>query len=386
MSSPATQPGLARPPAKAAGPVVLSLLLGLSLSPVRAGSGLVAVKAGHIETLTGEPIEGGTVLISDGRILAIGSDVQVPPGAELIDLPNARVFPGLVDPFSQIGVAESPGGQGAGAHIRVADALYPFQEAYEHVARAGYTTLNLASRAWGIAGQPALVRSRGASVEEMLLSDRGPLVVNFRVDAPTPDTVKSALDKGGDDDKLAAVKWAVQGDVPLMVTCRSAGEVLRVLKLLEPYKQAKPVLVCFGSDLYLVAEELGKRKASVVVPAGITFRRFTRIRVNIPRMLADAGATVACVPTSDSTAGLAGMRAAMAELVKSGLDRDTAVKALTANAAKMLGLDYRLGTLDVGRDANLLILDGDLLDPKANVLRVLIEGKTVYDAAWGGLR
>jgi imidazolonepropionase-like amidohydrolase len=361
------------------------VLLSLTLPPAHAGSAVV-VKARHIETLAGDPIEGGAILISDGRIQAIGSDVEAPAGAEVIDLPNASVFPGMVDPFSQLGLPDSGGGQGAGAQARVADALYPFQETYEHAARAGYTTLALASRGWGIAGQAALVRARAQTIEGMLLSDRGPLVVNYRTDSPTPGAIKGALDKGGDDDKLLALKWALSGEVPLVVTCRNASDVLRVLKLLESYKQAKPVLVCTGGDLYMVAEELGKRKASVVVPAAITFRRFTRIRLNVPRMLAETGATVACIPSADNITGLAGMRGSMAELVKAGLDRDAAVRAVTSTPAKMLGLNYRLGTLEVGRDANLLILDGDLLDPKANVLRVLIEGETVYDAAWGGLK
>ncbi len=76
----------------------------------------------------------------------------------------------------------------------------------------------------------------------------------------------------------------------------------------------------------------------------------------------------------------------MGELVRAGLDRDTALRAVTLSPAEMLGLDYRLGSLQPGRDANLVILDGDVFDARAGIQRVLIEGKTVYDAAWGGIR
>lgn len=365
----------------------LGATLVCALAPLAlAGTGTVVIKAGHIETLAGDPIEGGAILIVEGRIAQIGAEVEVPTGAEVIDLPNARVFPGLVDPFSQVGLQDAGGGPGGNAHLRTADAIYPFQETYEHVARAGYTTLCLASRAPGMAGQAALVRVRADSAEEMLLSERGPLVANYSTAAPAADVISGQLSGGGDDGKLAAVKLALRGEIPLIVTCRNAGEVLRVLKLLEPCKDAKPVLVCPSSDTYLVAAELGKRKASVVVPAAITYYRLTRTRINVPRILTEAGAKVACVPVSDTPASMGSVRTVAAELVRSGLDRQAALKALTAYPAEMLGLDYRLGTLAVGRDANLLILDGDFFDPTAKVLRVLLEGETVYDAAWGGLR
>jgi imidazolonepropionase-like amidohydrolase len=365
----------------------MGALLALAVAPLAfAGTGPIVIRAGHIETLAGDPIEGGAILVVDGRIAQIGAEVEVPTGAEVIDLPNARVFPGLVDPFSQVGLQDVGGGPGGNAHLGTADAIYPYQEAYEHVARAGYTTLCLASRAPGMAGQAALVRVRADSAEEMLLSDRGPLVANYSTTAPAADIIAGQLSGGGDDGRLASVKLALRGEIPLIVTCRNAGDVLRVLKLLEPCKDAKPVLVCSGSDTYLVASELGKRKASVVVPAAITYRRFTRIRINLPRMLTEAGAKVACLPGSDTPTSMVSVRTVMADLVRSGLDRQAALKALTAYPAEMLGLDYRLGTLAVGRDANLIILDGDLLDPTAKVLRVLLEGKTVYDAAWGGLR
>jgi imidazolonepropionase-like amidohydrolase len=373
--------------ARALGTVALAaLLLALAAVGAQAATGTVVVKAGHIETLAGDPIEGGSILIVDGRIAEIGTEVQIPAGATVIDLPTARVFPGLVDPYTQLGLSDAGGGPGMNGRIRVADALYPYQEAYEHAARLGFTTLCLGNRAPGIAGEAALVRPLGDSVEEMLVSDRGPLVATYNINAPIPDFIKRALDSGGDDGSQRAVKAAVQGEVPFLVNCGSASDVLRVLKLLEPYKQLKPVIISGASDLYLIAEELGKRKVSIIVPSRISFLRFTRIRIDLPSILTKAGAKVACIPSQDNIPGYSSLRATMGELVRGGLDRDAALKAVTLYPAQMLGLDYRLGTLEVGRDANLVILDGDLLEPSASVLRVLVEGETVYDKDWGGLR
>lgn len=365
---------------------LLCCILPCLCAPLSAQSPALHVKVGHVVTLAGDPIDGATVVIRDGRIEAIATEIVVPEEAEVLDLPAAWAYPGLVDPFSQIGIADTGAGANGAPNRRMADSVYPFQEAYLHAARAGYTTLCLVSRAWGIAGEGAVVRSRADSIEGMLLGAAGPLVANYRVDAPTPDSIKATLDKGGDDGGLASVKRALAGEVPLLIACRTPGEVVRALALLEPYKQAKPVYVLQSGDCYLAVEALGQRKADVIVPASIVYKRLTRVRVNLPKMLLDAGCRVACVPASDSPQGLVSMRFAMADLVKAGLDRDAALRAVTSEPARMLGLDYRLGTLQAGRDGNLTIVSGDLLDPRSEVLRVIIEGQTVYDSAWGGVR
>lgn len=351
----------------------------------------VAILGGRIETLAGPVVENGVILIVDGRIEAIGPDVKAPEGAEVIDARGGAVFPGLVNPATALGLSGAAGGKPASnPQYRAADELYPFQDAYKLAARAGFTTLALWTRRPGISGEVALARTVADGPEEMLLSELGPVAVDFRPDTDTQDAIKGALDaaaKGGapgpGDDLLTR---AVQGETPLLITCSGAGDVVRILKLMGSYEKAKPVLVCSGDDVQRVADQLGAKHANVILPARIAWERYTRNRINVPRILAEAGARVACVPYGDSVAGYEAYRGQMAELVHAGLTRDEALKAMTILPATMLGLDYRLGSLEKGKDANLVILSGDLLDARAKVLRVLIEGKTVYNAEWGGLR
>lgn len=355
--------------------------------------GPLAIRAGRIETVAGEPIENGVILIANGRIEAIGTDVKVPEGAEVIDARDGVVCPGFVNPATALGLAaRSSGGAAANAHYRTADELYPFQDAYKHAARAGFTTLALWRSVYGIAGQAAVARPVADSAEEMLVSDRGPVVVGFRADTETRSLIKKQLDAAANKqtasrgDKTASLVWATQGEVPLIVQCASSGDIVHALKLLEAYKKAKPVLSGSSRAVYRVIDQLGKKKANIIIPAAIAFEPNTRNRVNIPMLLAKAGAKIACVPASDSVAGYEGLRQSMAELVRGGLTRESALRAVTMNPAEMLGLDYRLGSLDKGKDANLIILSGDVLDARSRVLRVLIEGETAYDAEWGGLR
>jgi imidazolonepropionase-like amidohydrolase len=100
----------------------------------------------------------------------------------------------------------------------------------------------------------------------------------------------------------------------------------------------------------------------------------------VPKILVDAGVKIAIGPKSDGIQAHEEFLRDVAELVKAGLDKEVAKKAITINPARMLGVDYRLGSLTVGKDANLLVLSGDILDVGTKIQMVMIEGKIVYKA------
>ncbi len=108
--------------------------------------------------------------------------------------------------------------------------------------------------------------------------------------------------------------------------------------------------------------------------------RNTLNRINVPYTLAKAGVKIACHPISDSVRGHEDFLRQMALLVKSGLDQDVAKRAITLHPAEMLGLDYRIGSIEKGKDANVLILSGAPLATDTRIDRIIIEGKTVYTA------
>ena len=125
---------------------------------------------------------------------------------------------------------------------------------------------------------------------------------------------------------------------------------------------------------------MAKAKIPVIFPAQIDFEQFTRNRINVPKILAEAGVKIACVPILDNAEGHEDFLRQMAELTKGGLDKETAKKSMTIYPAQMLALDYRLGSLEVGKDANLLILSADPLEVGAKIHQVMLEGKIVYRA------
>jgi len=169
----------------------------------------------------------------------------------------------------------------------------------------------------------------------------------------------------------------VKGEIPLFVRSSTPADTLHLLRVLKGFDKVKPTLIC-GPQTILVAGQLAKAKIPVILPAAIDNEPYTANRINVAYTLAKAGVKIACHPLSDSVSGHEDFLRQMAQLIKSGLDKETAKRAITLHPAEMLGLDYRIGSIEVGKDANLLILSGDPFATGTRIDRVIIEGKTVY--------
>ncbi len=386
---------------------ILFCILAGGISIQATAEEIIAIKADRVDTVTSGVIENGIVVIVDGRIKAIGNDVEIPETAELLDMSDKTVFPGLVNPSSRIGLSRpATGGPASNPHYRVIDELYPHQDQYKHVLGAGFTTIGLlpgesgivryysgygyifgGRPSPGITGQGAIIRPTGQNPQEMIIAESGFVTIYFQANDKVNSVIKSALDSAksktdSTDPKVQPLVDALQGKVPTFVMCNLPGEMLHLFKLLEPYDKMKLVLLA-GTETHLIAKELAKRKIPVILPAEIDFERNTLNRINVPRMLAEAEVKIALKPESDNVGGHEDFLRKIAELVKSGLNREIAKKAITINPAEMLGIDYRLGSLDVGKDANLLVLSGDPLDVGTTIDKVMIEGKVVHKAPLG---
>jgi imidazolonepropionase-like amidohydrolase len=136
-----------------------------------------------------------------------------------------------------------------------------------------------------------------------------------------------------------------------------------------------------GTDLHWVAKQVGEKKELVVLAPYVSYIQGGVDYVNVPKEMAHAGARVALTPANDTPDELNAWRYNVAELVKAGLPRADAIAAMTKNAAEAMGLADRLGTIEPGKDADLVLLTGDPLDVQSTVERVVIEGKVVWTRA-----
>jgi hypothetical protein len=416
---------------------------------------IVAVKARRIETVSKGVIENGIILLRNGKIVAIGTKVKIPVDARVITADT--VMPGIVAPYSLMGLsaaggdapvqlparippalaarfAGAAGGRSsANTHYRVLDELYPFEEAYAQLPRAGVTTLALVPEGRGFGGQGAVIKPSGDTAEKMALAQTSPFAINFQQDSQTQDLIRATLQGGAatgqggpggsgrfgngggpggggfeadtEDDfqrrqgrqaprpggfapnapssftaaaRRVPITRAMAGEIPTFITCTDATATVYALNLFQAFDKLNAVYI-LPLDCYRVADMLGQKKASVIIQADTTFEPNTRNRVNTAAILAKAGVKIACRPLSDNIRGYEGLFFKMGELIRLGLDRETALKSITLNPAEMLGVSDRVGSIEVGRDGNLLLLDGDPFSPLTKVSRVLLEGKTVYD-------
>jgi hypothetical protein len=402
----------------------LLVLLARLLGPPAEGKEerVLAIQAGRIETITEGRIDDGVIVIRNGKIEAVGKEVKVPAEAELLDASGQTVMPGLVNPFT--GLGRSSGGGGLTPHYRVYDELYPFQEVYRQVLRAGTTTLALVPDGTGIPGQGAVIKPQADSAEEMALVPEALLMIGFEANTTTQEQIRNALVEGrkelenrrkqvgealqklaqprSESQESSALKLpvlptlpapspqqapllaALQGELPVFVSCGNAAAILHWLDLLEKAEVKLPGLVLVvNPDVWRVADRLAACKIPVILRIDVDTQPYTRNRINVPRMLAEAGVKFACRPTQDSVAGHENWLFKMAESVKNGLSRDLALKAITLHPAEFLHIADRVGSIGPGKEGNLLILSGDPLDPLTRIQGVILEGQVVYRESAG---
>ncbi len=393
-------------------------------------AGTFAIVGARIVTVSGAVIEDGTVVIHNGKITAVGAGASVPGGAERIDGKGLSVYPGMIDAATGMGLAEI--GQGANATVDIAEiaannanakailGINPHSSHINVTRVNGITTVMSAPAGGVIAGQGAVINLNGATQGEMAVVSEAALVINFpritqgggfggfgapQVDfneaIKRRDTLIETLKKQFTDalnhgraieayskDKslpmpttdlaLEAMLPYVRGEKPIVFTAERERDIKSVLKFVREMK-IKGILIG-GQEAWKVTNEL----KAANVPVIFTHIYSLPVRDDDeydylfagPSKLQAAGVKFA-IATGDVGAenrdlpyhaGLAGAY---------GLPKDEALKAVTLYPAQILGVADQLGSIEVGKMANVVVTDGDMLDPRTNVKHVFIGGRMI---------
>lgn len=175
-------------------------------------------------------------------------------------------------------------------------------------------------------------------------------------------------------------------DVPLLLEVDQASDVVHAFDVMKPYKEV-PWRLMLGhrppqrqSDYDYAVKALGEAKARVILQPAILYLPYSVEQYNLAKDLDGAGCEIAFMPWWDAPLEYERVRSRVADLVRAGLNRKTALKALTMNAATVVGVADRVGSIEKDRDADLVFLTGDPLAPLTKVSRVMILGEMVYDA------
>ncbi|MBP9144666.1 MAG: amidohydrolase family protein [Thermoanaerobaculia bacterium] len=375
-----------------------------------------AFTGARILTITGGEIENGTLLVHRGKIAAVGSGIAIPPGAIVHDVSGRILMPGLVDTHSHVGqVAGADGSAPIQPEVRALDSVNVRHAGIQKAQAGGITTANVMPGSGHLlSGQTVYLKLRdGSTVEELAIRLPDGAIAggmkmangtNSRKDPPFPGSrgksaalVREQYVKAREycgkrnDPKIAADKrpareLAMEGLCEVLSGRRIVhhhthrhDDIVTVLRLAEEF--GFRVVLHHVSEGWKVAEEIARAK----VPASIIQIDSPGGKLEAVDLIFETGATLEKAgvllayhtddPITDSRLFL--RSAAMG--VRAGLSRQTALAALTLNGARMLDLDPRVGSLEAGKDADFIVLDGDPLSVYTKVLETWVEGEKVFD-------
>jgi imidazolonepropionase-like amidohydrolase len=406
-----------------------ALLLGGWGGPLLGQETTLVLRGARLLTVSHGIMEEGVLVLKDGLITAVGVDVPIPPGAEVLEMRGKTVMPGLIDAFTNLGAADYPSygrdddeaTDPVTPHLRMLDALDP-DNRFIPLARSAGVTAVLCAPADGnlFTGQSALVRLAGAKAEAMVV--RAPVGVHVSLGEAAklrygeknrmPSTRMGAaallrqtlVDAQAYADRLArhekelaefkaagraegrrepappardlkleALLPALGGEMPLIVSADRYDDIQTALRIADEFQLR--IILNHGAEAHRMAGDLAGRGIPVLWgPVGTEYRKPEAKGATpaTPRHLADAG--VAFAFQTGSVENLTGLldqaRAAMAH----GLSYEDALAGLTLRPAQILGAEDRMGSLEVGKAADLVVFDGDPLDALSRVEVVFIGG------------
>ena len=392
--------------------------------------GVYAITNARIVTVSGPTIENGSVVIRDGKIAEVGPNISVPASAQVIDAKGLWVYPGMFDAGTALGLIEV--GQGApgtvdtsevgeiNPHVKAIAAINP-HSAHIGVTRVDGVTSTLSLPLGGlISGQGAVINLVGTTQAEMAVVPNAALVINYPrtlaggggfIAAAQPTNLTElvsaanrqverirqtlrdaeaygrAFDAYANDKSLPrpdrnlmleALVPYVRGDRPVIFRADREVDIRAAIRFAEEMK-LKPIILG-GDDAWKIAAFLNERNVPVILTGVLDLPSreddfYDTLYENAAK-LRQAGVRFA-ISSGDNGANVrnlpfyAGMAAAY------GLPRDEALKAVTLYPAQIMNLGDRLGSIEAGKIANVVVTDGDLLETRTHVRHLFIDGRLV---------
>lgn len=401
-----------------------SLVLVAAFAAAPASGQTVAIVGGTVHTVSGPDIPNGTVLIRDGRIAAVGPAVEVPAGAKTVDVKGRHVYPSLFPPITELGLVEISSVRSTVDTTELgeinpqarADFAMNFDSELLPVARSAGILVAGVSPAGGIvSGSLAAMKMEGWTREDATLRAPAAIMVRWpdlmidrsrtarfsvRLQEKRRDEAlqkvkdvfaearayarargaegKAGIPRHDRDPKLEALLPAIDGKIPVIVV---AQRVRQIRDALAWGREENLRLVLAGAkDGWRIAGEIAKANVAVIVeqPMELPARRDEPYDANFANAgaLAKAGVRVAFTDGANAS-NARNLPDQAAAAVAFGFPREKAVEAMTLEPARILGVSDRIGSLEPGKDATLIVTEGDILDPRTRVLAAYLDGRAL---------
>lgn len=391
----------------------------------------VALTGGRIISVVGEEIASGTVLIEHGRITAVGTDVEIPFDAMEVDCTGKVLLPGMIDPHSSRGLDITNENLAVAAFLDVYDAIDPSRLYFEEALREGVTSIHVMyGNNTVIAGVGRVVHPIGLSPDEMTqrtdtalkLSttprrgyDRMRQMAELRETfldldhylerlaerkyeesleeeeeeiavgpAEARNLGRELIQDEDYDDQHANLVRLRRGDLDAWIYCGNATDVGPAIELANDQGMLDTTVLVLGAEAHKAVREIRRAGRPVVLAPQLTYRErdpFTNelSETFIPGLFHDAGVPFALQPNAGGSLAERYLNYQAAVCVRNGIPRQAALEAITIAPARMIGMEDRVGSIETGKQANIVIFSGDPLDFNSWVEQVYISGILAYD-------
>ena len=382
-----------------------------------AGAQTIAITGGKVFPVSGPPIENGTVVISNGRITAVGANVTIPSDAQRIDATGKWVTPGLINSATQLGVVEigqvrdtrdmeAQGKDNIAASFTVWDGLNPNSVLLAPARKEGVTTFVVLPTGGLVAGQAAILDLVDGTLTDMLLRSpvamvaevgsaaeagtrsRGELIGKLR---ELLDDTKFFMTHRADFDRaqtrtfrwsrpdLEAMIPVVQGRLPLLVVVNKQSDIDAAMRIAREY--GLKLMIGGGAEAWMMADKLAAAHIPVLTGAMNnipgSFAELGQRQENAG-ILSAAGVQVALVGNAgggdEEAFNVRNIKYEAGNAVAYGMTWDNALKAVTLWPAEIFGVADRVGTLQPGREANVVVWSGDPFEFSTRAEHVWVRG------------
>jgi len=385
-------------------------------------NGNVLTMAENTDTAKGRSLKGVEILVVDGKIKEIGENLDYPSNARVIDASGKTVIPGMIDAHTHLGIYEE-GMYFEGDDVneltgpitpemRALDAVNPYDMGLRDACVNGITSVVTGPGSGNvIGGQSLAMKTWGRIIDEMIIKEPVGLKIAFgenpkrvyksQSKSPTTRMATAALlrkalfdarvyqekqhkksekedEQGPDRDfqKEILVK-VLEKEIPLKAHAHRADDIMTAIRIAREFNLDISIEHC--TEGHKIASELKEYNTPVVVGPTMSSRTKIELRelsFETPKILYKEGIEFA-IMTDHPVIPIYALPVCAALAVKAGLPWQEALKAITINAAKIAGIDHRVGSIEKGKDADLVILDGDPLSVETRVEHVIVSGEEI---------
>lgn len=381
---------------------------------------MLAIINGIILTGSGETLTGGTVLVKEGKILSVGA-VDIPSEAQVMDATAKFVTPGMLDAHTHLGISEGGGWEGLDSnertdpitpHLRAIDAINPADDAIQSALQHGITCVVVTPGSGNvIGGTCVVVKTSGDIADRMIVREPAGLKAALgenpkRTYAPQRKSPMTRMGSAGllrnaftsaqnylkrqkaaesekqpppdRDLKMETLCKVLRKEIPLRVHAHRADDIITALRIADEFDI--DIILEHGTEAHHVADHIRKRNVPVVVGPALSspskIETKDRTFDTVPRLL-EMGIKVA-LTTDHPIVHISHLQTTAVRFIKSGVSADDAFAMITRFPAEICGIADRVGTLEPGKDADIVIWSGHPMEFMSSVESVVVNGSLVY--------